>query len=67
MTQSRIVKYGMDPELCRLLSTDMTLKQILDKLYDAYGVRISKGDIETYFKYDATNEIFKRYLKKRDG
>ena len=63
--QSRIVKYGMDSHLCQYLCTDMTLKEIRDALYNSYGIRVSNGDIESYFGYRKEDPLYQKYLKKK--
>jgi len=65
MTQSRIVKYGMDAELNRMMSSDMSLKAIRDQLYHAYGIRVTNGDIESYYGYRREHPLYQRYLEKK--
>jgi hypothetical protein len=63
--QSRIVKYGMDAELNRMMSSDMSLGEIKGQLYKAYGISITNGDIEVYYEYRRENPLYQRYLEKK--
>jgi len=64
--QDRITKYGLDPMICKYLCTDMTLLEIRKAIHNSYNLQITNGDIEVYFKYDRENEIYQKYLIKKE-